>query len=115
MKKNLLIALVVCLASVAGFAQTFNTVRVNIPYPVIVGNVTLPAGDFVITDANHNGSSSVVVVRSEAGPAATLLMERTKDQKNPFATTSNVQLRPGPSGYEIDSLQINGNDYKPLR
>jgi hypothetical protein len=117
MKKNLLIALAVCLASVAVVAaQSYNTIRVTLPYPVVIGSTTLPAGDFVITDTDNHGSSSLILVRSDAGPGATLLMERTSNPSQSFADHSDVHLRQVAGGYAIESLEISGQVYRvPLR
>ena len=113
MKKNLLIALAVCLASVAGIAaQSSKTIRVTLPYTVVVGSSTLPAGDFLISDSNNDGSSSIILIRSDAGPSASLLMERTTDPTKPFTDHSSVQLRPAAGGYEIESLEISGQTYR---
>lgn len=117
MKKNLLIALAVCLASVAGAAaQSYHSIRVTLPYAVVVGSTTLPAGEFTITDANNGGSSSVILIRSDAGAGATLLMERTKSPEASSTRQASVQLRPVAGGYEIESLEMNGQQYRaPLR
>jgi hypothetical protein len=112
MKKNFLIALAVCLASAAGIAaQPFRTLKANIPYPVVIGNVTLPAGDFTITDDTTTGSSSLMIVRSDSGRAATMLMERTRDLKNPDSSTSKLELKPAANGYQIKSIEIEGQAY----
>jgi len=116
MKKNLLIALVVCLAPVAAaLAQPYNMIRVNLPGPVVVGSATLPAGEFLIMDMNVGGSASIVMIRSESGPAATLLMDRTGEVKDANPDHEVVSLKNTAKGYEIQSLQMNGQEYRSLQ
>lgn len=114
MKKNLLIALAVCLASVAGaVAQPYNMIRVDLPYNIVVGKTTLPAGEFTITDSNDNGTSSVVIIRSVAGPAASILMERAKSVTPTNHPTVELKLVNG--NYELQTVEFNGNEYQALR
>lgn len=116
MKKNLLIALAVCLAAVAGvIAQPYHTIRVALPYPVVVGNITVPAGAAQITDMNDNGSSSLMIIRSDSGPSASILMSRIKDVKQSDAQKASVILRQTTTGYELQSLEIDGQEYGSLR
>jgi hypothetical protein len=115
MKKNLLIALAVCLATVAGLsAQPYHMIKVNVPYNIVVGNTTLPAGEFLISDTNNGGSSSLIFLRSESGPSANMLMQRTKESNS--SDRSAVELKPAANGaYTIESIEINGAEYQPLR
>ncbi len=115
MKKNLLIALAVCLATMAGLsAQPYHTIKVNLPYSVVIGNTTLPAGEFLISDTNDGGTSSLIVLRSESGPSAGLLMQRTKEFNS--SDHSAVQLKTvNGAYYSIGSIEINGAEFQPLR
>ena len=116
MKKSSLITLVVCLASVAGVgtatAQTWDSMRLTLPYAVTVGSVTLPAGDCTITNLKDNGHETFFLIRSGAGPAADVMMERSNSAESPHAAESAVQLRHVGNKYEIDGIRIDGQDYK---
>jgi len=116
MKKTSIMTLVVCLASVIGtapaFAQTAPGLRLNLPYAVTVGNVTLPAGDFTVTDTKDNGHDTFFLIRSAAGPAVDLMMEREDPSEGQGATTSAIELRHVGDKYEISGLRIDGQNYK---
>ena len=114
MRKNLLIALAVCLATMAGLsAQPYHTIKVNLPYSVVIGSTTLPAGEFLITDTNNGGTSSLIVLRSESGPSASVLMQRTRESNS--SDHSAVELKPVNGAYAIESIEIGGTEYQPLR
>ena len=116
MKKTSLMTLVVCLASVAGmvpaFAQTASSLRLRLPYAVTVGNVTLPAGYCTVTDTKDNGHATFFVIRSAAGPAVDLMMERDSGFDSLDAATSAVELRHVGDKYEFAGLRIDGKGYK---
>jgi hypothetical protein len=116
MKQSSLITLVVCLAAVIGVgpatAQTRNRIKLTLPYAVTVGTVTLPAGDCTITDYKDNGHESFFLIRSDAGPAVDMMMERTGESDNPQDMASAVQLRRVGNTYEIDGIRIDGTGYK---
>jgi len=116
MKKNSIITLVVCLGAVIGVgsatAQTGNRIKLTLPYAVTFGTVTLPAGDCTITDLKDNGHESFFLIRSDAGPAVDVMMERTGESSNPEDTASTVQLRHVGNIYEIDGIRIDGKGYK---
>jgi hypothetical protein len=107
--------LVVCLASVIGtvpaFAQSSPGLRLNLPYAVTFGNVTLPAGDFTVTDTKDNGHESFFLIRSAAGPAVDVMMERD-DASSSSDATSAMELRHVGDKYEITGLRIDGQSYK---
>jgi len=104
----------VCLASVIGVgpatAQTRNHIKLTLPYAVTVGTVTLPAGDCTITDIKGNGNETLFLIRSDAGPAVDVMMERTGESDE--ATPSAVQLRHVGNNYELGGIRIDGQGYK---
>ena len=116
MKKTSLMTLAVCLASVIGmapaFGQAVNGLRLSLPYAVTVGNVTLPAGDCTVTDTKDNGHETFFVIRSAAGPAVDLMMERNSEFDSLDDTASAVELRRVGDKYEFAGLRIDGRGYK---
>jgi hypothetical protein len=116
MKKTSLMTLAVCLASVIGmapaFAQAVNGLRLSLPYAVTVGNVTLPAGDCTVTDTKDNGHETFFVIRSAAGPAVDLMMERDSQFDGLDAASSAVELHHVGDKYEFAGLRIEGKGYK---
>ena len=116
MKNISLIALVVCLASVAGVrpatAQSRGSIKLTLPYALTYGSVTLPAGDCTITELKDNGHETLFLIRSGAGPAVDMMMERTEPDDNPQAQPSAVQLRHVGNNYQIDGIRIDGQGYK---
>jgi hypothetical protein len=116
MKKSSLITLAVCLASVIGVgpatAQTRNRIKLTLPYAVTLGTVTLPAGDCTITDIKDNGHETFFLIRSDAGPAVDVMMERTGESGDSQGTASAVQLRHVGNNYELGGITIDGQGYK---
>ena len=116
MKKTFLLTLVVCLAAVIGMvpasAQTGAGLRLTLPYAVTFGNVTLPAGDCTVTDTKDNGHETFFLIRSAAGPAVDVMMERDDRTDTLDATTSAVELRHVGDKYELEGLRIGGKSYK---
>jgi hypothetical protein len=116
MKKSSLITLVVCLASVIGVgpaaAQTRNRIKLTLPYAVTFGTVTLPAGDCTITDIKDNGHETFFLIRSDAGPAVDVMMERTEESDDSQTAPSSVQLRHVGNNYELGGIMIDGRGYK---
>jgi hypothetical protein len=116
MKKTSFMTLVVCLASVIGtapaFAQSVAGLRLNLPYAVTVGNVTLPAGDCTVTDTKDNGHETFFVIRSAAGPAVDLMMARDSEFDSQSAAASAVELRHAGDKYQFAGLRIEGKSYK---
>jgi hypothetical protein len=55
------------------------------------------------------------MIRSESGPAATLLMDRTGEAKDANPDREVVSLKNTAKGYEIQSLQMNGQEYRSLQ
>ena len=116
MKKTSLLTLVVCLAGVIGtipaFANAVANLRVTLPYAISFGNVTLPAGEFTVTDTRSNGRETFFVIRSEAGPAVNVMMERDSESDSLDSATSAIELRRVGDRYEITGLRIDGENYK---
>ena len=119
MKKTTLMTLAVCLASVVSmapaFAQAVSGLRLSLPYAVTVGSVTLPAGNCTVTDIKDNGHATFFVIRSAAGPAVDLMMERDSEFDSLDAGTSAVELRHVGDRYEFAGLRIDGQGYKISR
>jgi hypothetical protein len=115
MKKTLM-TLAVCLASVIctapAFAQTVSGLKLSLPYAVTVGKVTMPAGDCTVVDTKDNGHETFFVIRSAAGPAVDMMMERNSEFDSMDASNSAVELRRIGDKYEFAGLRIDGKGYK---
>jgi len=113
MKMTSLMTLVVCLAAVIGTVPVFAApaLKVNLPYAVSFGNVTLPAGECTVTDTKDNGHETFFVIRSTQGPAVDVMLERdgNLDKKG---DSSAIQLRQVGDKYELSGLRIDGVTYK---
>jgi len=116
MKQSSVIALVVCLASALGFtaanAQSGANLRVKLPYAVTFGNVTLPAGDCSLIETKDNGHESFFVIRSAAGRAVDVMLERDSAFDSPNSDASSVDLRRVGDKYEIAGLRVEGRGYR---
>ena len=113
MKKTSLMTLAVCVAAVIGTVPAFAApaLKVNLPYALTFGNVTLPAGECTVTDTKDNGHETFFVIRSLQGPAVDVMMERNdaSDKKN---ESSAIELRQVGDKYELSGVRIEGVTYK---
>jgi hypothetical protein len=78
MKKRIHISLItlglfVALAVVPVHAQFQDSVRVSIPFAFIVGEKTMPAGDYTLEPANNNGLYTRLLIRSRDGHTAMII------------------------------------------
>jgi hypothetical protein len=116
MKKSLIVTFVVCLASVIGVvpasAQSRTQIKLTLPVAVTFGTVTLPAGNCTVTEIKDNGNEIFFLMRSEAGPAVELLMQRTGEPAIPSAASSSVHLRHVGAFYELEGVKMDGQDYR---
>jgi len=115
MRKTYLMSLVVCLAAMTAlpaFAQSAPGLRLNLPYAVRVGKVTLPAGECTVSELKDSGNETFFLIRTASGPSVDVRMERdpASDQSNTGA--SSVELRHLDGKYELAGLRIGGRIYK---
>jgi hypothetical protein len=77
MKTNLIQTAVATLAlAAAGYAQSAQELKVNVPFEFVAGSRTLPAGQYTTSQA---GNPNAVVIRSVAGaPGVVMVASRVK-------------------------------------
>ena len=78
MKKRIHISLMalglfVALAVVPVHAQFQDSISVSIPFAFMVGEKTLPAGDYTLKPANNTGMYSRLLIRSKDGETALII------------------------------------------
>ena len=120
MKRNSLLTLGVCLASVLGLAistqpasaQMIETVKVTLAHATSVGSVTLPAGDYTIRDIRDDGSSQVLQIRSLDGELSVSAMVMPVSQANHgTAERTQVVFRMTGGKYQLEKVWIAGREY----
>jgi hypothetical protein len=78
MKKKIYISLMtlglfVALAVIPVQAQFQNSITVSIPFAFVVGEETMPAGDYTLKPASNNGLYSKLLIRSRDGHTAMII------------------------------------------
>lgn len=115
MKQLLLPVLGVCLlagfSSRTAFAQGRDSARVTLTQETTVGTMTLPAGDYTITDLADHSGASMLVVRSSNGFRAVLLANRVEDVRHQTTPESRVLLQHVGNKYELKTVWMQGRDY----
>jgi hypothetical protein len=112
MKRLLVLTAGVCLATIVGFAQMSDMVKVKLPQGVMVGTVKLPAGEYTIRDISDDGSSSSVLqIRSDNGAMVVAEVMRISGSDNRRAERTEVILRRERGKYQIDKIWLEGRDY----
>jgi hypothetical protein len=112
MKTLLVLTAGVCLATVVGFAQMSDMVKVTLPQGVMVGTVKLPAGVYTIRDlADEGSSSSVLQIRSDKGTMVVAEVMRISESDNKRADRTEVILRREGGKYQIDKIWLEGRDH----
>jgi hypothetical protein len=88
----------------ATFAGQINEVRVNLPHPVTVGAVTLPVGEYEISNFEMGGEE-MFIVRGDHSPVITLASARTD-----AGTTDKTELTLTKDGdqWHFDKLTVAG-------
>jgi len=103
-------AVVIVVAVCPAFAQTTETIRVNLPYTCIAGGVTLPAGEYTIRAANDDGS--FLEIQSVAGNiSAAVMTERLMEPRQSVAPRTEVTIRHDGDKAFLDKIWLEGEMY----
>jgi hypothetical protein len=112
MKRLLVLTAGVCLATIVGFAQMSEVVKVTLPPGVMVGTVRLPAGAYAIRDLSDEGaSSSVLQIRSDKGTTVVAEVMRISESDNKRPDRTEVILRRESGKLQLDKIWLQGRDY----
>ena len=98
--------LLVLAATLALCAQTPSTITVHFATPVVVGETSMPAGDCTLQVRHDAGDSLTLTVRSAAGPAATVLVNRIVDETTDSIYNPHIVLRRTGSAYHFQKLLL---------
>ncbi|MGA3186673.1 MAG: hypothetical protein ABSF22_06130 [Bryobacteraceae bacterium] len=112
MKKTILWT-VVCLGTLMGTAsaQMVNTIKITLPFDASVGGVTLPAGDYTISDLQDDGASSVLRIFGPDGKSVlALAMEVVAPKNRPVSDEAKVVLKQTEAGYQIETIWLAGRE-----
>ena len=107
MKKRMFMA-VACLGFGIGFAkaQSMESVRVNLPVATRVGDVSLPAGHYLIRELNN----SVIEISSQDRKGVNTFATVNEVVGKGAADHTKVVLKHDSNGYRIQTIWIEGED-----
>lgn len=115
MKKHYLLTLVVCLASLLpAFAQMNQGlgIKVTLPYTVMVGQSSLPAGAYSIQTVRDDGNSGILIIRSEStGAAIEVLASHVGDLNGHAAAKTEVTLKAVDGKFQLDKIWVEGQAF----
>jgi hypothetical protein len=106
-----LFALLLVLGLVISGAKATDRVSVNMPYPVTIGQKTLPPGEYLIRPLTNGGGSRVLGIFSgdERKHEATVMTIPALDRRTPEET--KIVLHRFGDEYYFDKIWIQGKDY----
>lgn len=91
-------------------APLWDTVQVNLPYPVTVGAKTLAPGDYTIEQLHSEGSTILLFYNGDGMKFETsAIANKAFDPETPADTT--VDLDHIGNNYYIDKIWVQGKDY----
>jgi hypothetical protein len=67
LKSFVVVMLAVSLVSLTAQAQSANQLKANIPFSFVIGNQTLPAGEYTVRYVNQNSGKSALLFKSVDG------------------------------------------------
>jgi hypothetical protein len=106
LKRSMLVG-AVCLAAAGGTASAgTNVLEVKVPFPFIVGDQTLPAGEYRIQRDDY--STSALMIRSEHGAASAILNTRPASGASPSSDQPSLEFKRGENGYRLSNVWMPG-------
>jgi hypothetical protein len=106
-----MLALGLIASSVTLRAQLYDTVTVNLPYTVTVGNKTLEPGDYKIQELPSSAKSNVLMIYSDNGVKFETMAMTIPAVENQAPKDSQVILHHIGPDYYFDKIWIQGKDY----
>lgn len=85
-------------------AQSLKTIKLNLPYAVTVGSVTVPAGECSIRSLNRDGGGAILLIESASGVDAAVLADQLVEPHSQAAPETKVTLRSTDNGYQLDKI-----------
>jgi hypothetical protein len=102
------VALGIGSATTSLFAQSLQPIKMNLPYAVTVGKVTLPAGECTVRSLNRDGSSTILLLQSASGVDAAVMAEPISESNVKSAGETKLTLRSVSGTYELDQIWMEG-------
>ena len=81
-------------------------VKVHFDQPVMVAHAQLPGGDYTIQELDDIGGEVVLVIRSQSGPQAAVLVNRITAPEGPDGTGASVILSHTEAGYRLHRVWL---------
>ena len=104
LKRSMLIG-VLCLAGASGTANAgTNVLEVKIPFPFVVGDQTLPAGQYMIQRDDY--APGALMLRNEHGAPSAILNTRPATAAAPNSEQPALQFKHVENKYELSNVWI---------
>ena len=101
-KRSMLVG-VLCLAGASGtaYAGMTNLLEVKVPFPFVVGDQTLPAGEYRIQRDDY---STALLIRSEHGTASAILNTRPARAAAPSSDQPALEFKHVENKYQLSEV-----------
>lgn len=110
LKSFTMLMLTIALAAVATQAQSANQMKAHIPFRFIIGNQTLPAGEYTVRYVNQDSGKTALLFRSMDGKTSRIVNMNTTQQSEGEAKASLVFNQYGDS-YFLSQVWTGGDQY----
>jgi hypothetical protein len=85
--------------------------KFTLHYPVAVGAVTIPSGDYTIRSVDTGNDSPVLAIRSEMGTNVNVLANRIQMPQSGVAEKTELVITGHSGHYQLDKIWIAGQEY----
>jgi hypothetical protein len=109
-KSFVVVMLAVSLVSLTAQAQAANQMKANIPFSFIIGNQTLPAGEYTVRYVNENSGKSALLFKSVDGRTSRIVNMNTAQTSRSEMKASLVFSQYGDS-YFLSEVWTGSDQY----
>jgi hypothetical protein len=110
LKSIALLMLTLALAAVTAQAQSANQMKADIPFRFVIGNQTLPAGEYTIRYVNQDSGKTALLFKSRDGRTSRIVNMMTTQRSEPAEMTSIVFNQYGES-YFLSEVWTSASSY----
>lgn len=110
LKSFTMLMLTIALAGLTAQAQSANQMKAHIPFSFIIGNQTLPAGDYTVRYVNQDSGKTALLFKSTDGRNARIVNMMTTQKSGPQENASLVFNQHGDS-YFLSEVWTGGDQY----
>lgn len=110
LKSFTMLMLTLALAAVTAQAQSANEMKADIPFRFVIGNQTLPAGEYIIRYVNQDSGKTALLFKSRDGRTNRIVNMMPAQKSEPLEKTSLVFNQYGENCF-LSEVWTSGSSY----